>query len=236
LAYYERINIVYNYGIVICVDDAVGADGNPPINVRGCLSTPDKQPRKSRGTARRSAQKMRHPAAARNADIRVAANRKKLNRNDLHKEGLHMPKGMDITEIMRLLPHRYPILLVDRILDYDEDTITGIKNVSINEPFFQGHFPGHPVMPGVLQVEGMAQCAGCLMLQKIPNVEDFVVYFMTINNIKFRKPVVPGDCLTYKIKILSFNGSRAKVQGEVFVEDKKVSEAELTAMIVPRGT
>ena len=142
---------------------------------------------------------------------------------------------MDINEIMRHLPHRYPILLVDRILNYDEETITGIKNVSINEPFFQGHFPGHPIMPGVLIVEGMAQCAGCLLLRRIENAQEYVVYFMGLNNVKFRKPVLPGDCLTYKMKILSFNGRAAKIKGEVFVEDKRVSEAEMTAMIIPRG-
>jgi len=145
-----------------------------------------------------------------------------------------MSKEMDVNGVMRLLPHRYPFLLVDRILDYDEDTITGIKNVTINEPFFQGHFPGHPIMPGVLIVEGMGQCAGCLMLQKVPNVQDYVVYFIGLNNVKFRKPVLPGDCLTYKIKILSMSGGRAKVRGEAFVGDKRASEAEMTAMIIPR--
>jgi UDP-3-O-[3-hydroxymyristoyl] N-acetylglucosamine deacetylase/3-hydroxyacyl-[acyl-carrier-protein] dehydratase len=145
-----------------------------------------------------------------------------------------MAKTMDITEIMRLLPHRYPFLLVDRILDYDEDSITGIKNVSINEPFFQGHFPGHPIMPGVLQVEGMAQCAGCLLFRRFEDPQEYVVYFMGLNNVKFRKPVLPGDCLTYKIKIISASKRSAKIKGEVYVEDKLVSEAEMTAMVIPR--
>jgi len=146
-----------------------------------------------------------------------------------------MQKTLDINGIMKLLPHRYPFLLVDRILDCDEETITGLKNVTINEPFFQGHFPGHPIMPGVLLIEGLAQCAGCLIFQKINDPEGHVVYFMGLNNIKFRKPVTPGDTLIYKVNILSFNGSRCKMQGEVYVDDKKVSEAEMTAMLIKRG-
>jgi beta-hydroxyacyl-ACP dehydratase FabZ len=145
-----------------------------------------------------------------------------------------MANTMDVHEIMKVLPHRYPFLLVDRILDFTEDTITGIKNVTINEPFFQGHFPGHPIMPGVLIVEGMAQCAGCLMLRDVDNPEDYVMYFMGLDNVKFRKPVLPGDTLVYKMKSISFSGSRAKIRGEAFVEDKKVCEAEMTAMRVPR--
>ena len=145
-----------------------------------------------------------------------------------------MGKTMDISEIMRLLPHRYPILLVDRILDYGEDWITGVKNVTVNEPFFQGHFPGHPIMPGVLLVEGMAQCAGCLMFQRFPNPQEYVVYFMSLNNIKFRKPVLPGDTLIYKIKFLTVSKRSAKIRGEVYVDDKCVSEAEMSAMIIPR--
>lgn len=145
-----------------------------------------------------------------------------------------MAKPLDVTEIMKLLPHRYPFLMIDKIIDSDDETITGIKNVTINEPFFQGHFPGHPIMPGVLQVEGLAQCAGCLIFQKIEDPSAFVVYFMGLNNVKFRKPVLPGDTITYKVRIISFNGTRAKMQGEAFVDDKVVSEAEMTAMLMPR--
>ncbi len=147
-----------------------------------------------------------------------------------------MSKTLDVTEIMKLLPHRYPFLMVDRIIDFDDETITGIKNVTINEPFFQGHFPGHPIMPGVLLVEGLAQCAGCLIFQKIDNPAAHVVYFMGLNNVKFRKPVLPGDTVTYKVKIISFNGTRAKMQGEVSVDGKVASEAEMTAMLMPRKT
>lgn len=146
-----------------------------------------------------------------------------------------MSKEIDITGIMDLLPHRYPFLLVDRILDWDEDNITGRKNVTINEPFFQGHFPGHPIMPGVLQVEGLAQCAGCLIFQKVEDRHDKVVYFMGLDNIKFRKPVYPGDTIIYKVQVSNFNGKRAKMKGEVYVDDALVSQAEMTAMIMPRG-
>jgi len=146
-----------------------------------------------------------------------------------------MANTMDINDIMKLLPHRYPFLLVDRILDYTEDTITGIKNVTINEPFFQGHFPGHPIMPGVLIVEGMAQCIGCLMMRNVENPGDYVMYFMGLNNVKFRKPVLPGDTLIYKMQSLRSDGRAVKIKGEAYVEDKKVCEAEMTAMRVPRS-
>ena len=147
-----------------------------------------------------------------------------------------MAKEIDINGIMKLLPHRYPFLLVDRILDWDEESIKGIKNVSINEPCFQGHFPGHPIYPGVLQVEGMAQCAGCLLFQRVPNPQDMVVYFMSFDSVKFRKPVMPGDTIHYEMKVLSFSGSRAKVSGTCSVDGKVTCQGEMTAILQPKAS
>ena len=145
-----------------------------------------------------------------------------------------MEKTIDVAGIMELIPHRYPFLLVDRIIGWDENSITGIKNVTINEPFFQGHFPGHPIMPGVLLVEGMAQCAGCLLFQKVDNPKDYVVYFMGLDKVKFRKPVTPGDTIQYDVSVASSSGTRAKMVGKVTVEGAVACQAEMTAMMIPR--
>jgi UDP-3-O-[3-hydroxymyristoyl] N-acetylglucosamine deacetylase/3-hydroxyacyl-[acyl-carrier-protein] dehydratase len=142
---------------------------------------------------------------------------------------------MDINEILKVIPHRYPMLLVDRILNVDPGKhITGIKNVTINEPFFQGHFPGHPVMPGVLIVEAMAQVGGMLLMGAVENPEDKVVYFMSLDNVKFRRPVVPGDQIRFELEMLQFRGKRCKMRGEGFVDGNKVAEAEMMAQIVDR--
>lgn len=142
---------------------------------------------------------------------------------------------MDITKILRVLPHRYPMLLVDRIVEMEPGVrIVGIKNVTINEPFFQGHFPGHPIMPGVLIVEAMAQTGGMLMMNTVENPQDKVVYFMTIDKAKFRRPVVPGDQLRFECRLLEFKGKRCTIRGEAFVDGKKVAEAEMMAGIIDR--
>jgi UDP-3-O-[3-hydroxymyristoyl] N-acetylglucosamine deacetylase / 3-hydroxyacyl-[acyl-carrier-protein] dehydratase len=143
---------------------------------------------------------------------------------------------VDITRIMQHLPHRYPMLLVDRIIEYDRTTkrIVGIKNVTINEPFFQGHYPGHPVMPGVLIVEAMAQVGGLLMMDAVENIQDKVVYFMSLDNVKFRRPVVPGDQLRFELQMLQLRRQVCKMKGEGFVDGQLVAEAEMTAMIVDR--
>lgn len=146
-----------------------------------------------------------------------------------------MGKQLDVNQIMELIPHRYPFLLVDRILDFDKKKIVGIKNVSINEPFFQGHFPGHPIMPGVLQVEGLAQTAGCLIFQDIPDRENKVVYFASFDNVKFRKPVFPGDTITYEVDVLRFAGKIAKLKGRVLVEGQEACTADMMAIIQPRA-
>jgi len=137
---------------------------------------------------------------------------------------------IDIKEIMSLIPHRYPFLLVDRIIEIEPGVkAIGIKNVTINEPFFQGHFPGNPIMPGVLTVEAMAQVAGILAFKSGSSGKS--VYFMTIDNVKFRKPVVPGDQIRFEIAVVHKRGSVWKFSGKAYVEDKLVSEAEFTAMV-----
>jgi len=137
---------------------------------------------------------------------------------------------MNINEIMQYLPHRYPFLLVDRIIDLQPGkSITGIKNVTFNEPFFQGHFPGQPIMPGVLIIEAMAQVAGIAAFSS--GMEGKAVYFMSIEKAKFRRPVVPGDQLRLEIKVLQQRGNVWKFSGAATVEGKLVSEADFTAMV-----
>ena len=137
-----------------------------------------------------------------------------------------------IEEIMRILPHRYPFLLVDKIVEIEEKKrIVGIKNVTINEPFFQGHFPGHPVMPGVLIVEAMAQVGGVLLMGTVDDPESKVVYFMSLDNIKFRKPVRPGDQLRCEVEIIQLRGTVCRIAGVAKVDGKVVCEAEMAAMV-----
>jgi len=141
---------------------------------------------------------------------------------------------IDINEILTILPHRYPFLLVDRIVELEEGKrAKGIKNVTINEPFFQGHFPGHPVMPGVLIVEAMAQVGGILAF-KSAHVEDQVVYFMGIDDARFRKPVMPSDRLELVLEVLRSRGKVWSFKGEAFVDGTLVAEAKLMATIMER--
>jgi 3-hydroxyacyl-[acyl-carrier-protein] dehydratase len=137
---------------------------------------------------------------------------------------------MDIREIQNTLPHRYPFLLIDRIIELEPNVkAVGLKNVTINEPFFQGHFPDQPIMPGVLIVEAMAQVAGILAFRS--GAKGDTVYFMSIERAKFRRPVVPGDQLRLEIKVLKSRNNVWKFSGEAFVDDKLVSEVEFTAMV-----
>ncbi len=141
---------------------------------------------------------------------------------------------MDIKEIQKFLPHRYPFLLVDRIIEIEPGTkAIGIKNVTFNEGFFQGHFPGQPIMPGVLIIEAMAQVAGLLAFCSGVNVGK-TVYFMSIEKAKFRKPVVPGDQLRLEINVLHQRGNVWKFSGNAIVEEKVAAEAEFTAMVTDR--
>lgn len=143
--------------------------------------------------------------------------------------------SMDINRILDVIPHRYPFLLVDRILEItDGRKIVGLKNVTINEPFFQGHFPGHPIMPGVLIVETMAQVGGFLLLEAVEDVHDKVVYFMSLDNVKFRRPVVPGDQLRLEVEMVQFRGRTCRMRGEAFVDGQLVCEAEMMARVVDR--
>ena len=134
------------------------------------------------------------------------------------------------SEIQKMLPHRYPFLLIDRIVELETDVkAIGLKHLTINEPFFQGHFPANPIMPGVLIIEAMAQVAGLLALQS--GVKGSFVYFMSIEKAKFRKPVIPGDQLRLEIKVLKRRNNVWRFFGEAFVNDNLVSESEFTAMI-----
>jgi len=145
------------------------------------------------------------------------------------------PPVADTMRVMEFLPHRFPMLLVDRVIEFDPGiSIVGIKNVTINEPFFQGHFPSHPIMPGVLIVEAMAQCGGLLLMDYVENPKDKVVYFMTMDKVKFRKPVTPGDTLVFELRVVSLKRQVCKLAGRGLVDGEVVAEAEFMARIMDR--
>jgi len=165
--------------------------------------------------------------------IRKLYEQKKLIRKYQHerKEGV----VFDINAIKKILPHRYPFLLIDKIIDFKMDEkIVGVKNVTSNEPFFEGHFPGQPVMPGVLILEAMAQTGGILLLNGIENPEGKLVFFMSIDKAKFRKPVTPGDQLVFELTMLSRKSKICVMAGKAFVDGTLVAEAEMMASIIER--
>jgi 3-hydroxyacyl-[acyl-carrier-protein] dehydratase len=146
----------------------------------------------------------------------------------------------NVVDIQNILPHRYPFLLVDRISELTPgEYIEGLKNISISEPVFQGHFPGHPIYPGVMIIEGMAQAGGVLAFKSMDiisqeEINNKVVYFMSIDNAKFRAPVTPGDQLVYKISVIKNKGAIWQLDAKAYVDDKVVAQAELKAMIVDK--
>jgi len=144
-------------------------------------------------------------------------------------------RRIDINQIVEILPHRYPLLLVDRIVEYEKGKrIVGIKNVTINEPFFVGHFPGLPIMPGVLIIEAMAQVGGLLLMDTVEDPEEKVVYFMSLDKVKFRRPVTPGDQIEFELEMIQMRGSICRMKGVGRVDGRVVAEADMKAQVVDR--
>ena len=144
-------------------------------------------------------------------------------------------RGLDIRQIMAILPHRYPFLLIDRVLERSpKKRIVAIKNVTINEPFFQGHFPEYAIMPGVLMVEAIAQAGGVLLLPEVPDHENKLLVFSGINDARFRRPVTPGDQLRIEVDVLNWRPLAARLKGQVYVEGKLACEATIMCAVVPR--
>jgi beta-hydroxyacyl-ACP dehydratase FabZ len=141
---------------------------------------------------------------------------------------------LDVNQIREILPHRYPFLLVDRIVEIEPERIVGIKNVTVNEPFFAGHFPNFPVMPGVLIIEAMAQTAGILVLRSIPDRDSKLVFLVSVDYARFRKPVVPGDQLRLEMKMMRRKGTVVKMSGRATVEGVLVAEAEVMCKLEDR--
>ena len=140
---------------------------------------------------------------------------------------------LDVNQIMKILPHRYPFLMLDKVTKIDGNKIVGLKNVTVNEPFFEGHFPGHPIMPGVLQLEAIAQVGGILMLRQVENLGK-LAYFMAAESVKWRKPVRPGDSLSIEVELTKVRGKICKAKGACYVDGELVSEADVTFMITDR--
>jgi len=142
---------------------------------------------------------------------------------------------LDINEIQKFLPHRYPFLLIDKIVEMERlKSIVAIKCVTINEGFFQGHFPGKPVMPGVLILESMAQAGGLLLLQEIPDREKKLLYLASMNDVKFRRPVVPGDQLRIEVKVVAWKGDLCKIEAKAFVDGNLATEAKMMCVMADR--
>ena len=143
---------------------------------------------------------------------------------------------LTIQEILDFLPHRYPFLLIDRVIEFEPTKrLVAIKNVTINEPFFQGHFPGYPIMPGVLVVEAMAQAGAIIMMAELPDREKKLVVFTGIERAKFRRSVTPGDQLRIEVEVLSMKTRAGRIEGKAYADGKLACQATLTSMVVPRG-
>ncbi len=157
---------------------------------------------------------------------------KQERRNSVPDVNLHGQPVKDINQIMEMLPHRPPFLLVDKIMELSEEHVIGVKNVTMNEPFFVGHFPGAPVMPGVLQIEAMAQTGGILVLSTVPDPENYLTYLLKIDNVRYKQQVVPGDTLIFKLDLLSpIRRGICQMQARAYANGKLVSEAEIMAQI-----
>ena len=144
--------------------------------------------------------------------------------------------GMEIGDILKILPHRYPFLLIDRVTELEhKKRIVALKNVTFNEPFFQGHLPDKPIMPGVLIVEAIAQAGGALLLTEVPNRDELLMLFTGIERARFRRPVVPGDQLRIEVEVLAWRKTAARLEGKAYVGDKVAAEAVVTCRLVPRA-
>jgi UDP-3-O-[3-hydroxymyristoyl] N-acetylglucosamine deacetylase / 3-hydroxyacyl-[acyl-carrier-protein] dehydratase len=183
--------------------------------------------------ARQISAQMRKPLLAAQTFAPPPPAQKALTATDLSSIDSPVQDGatLDITQILKVLPHRYPFLMIDRVTKIDGNNITAMKNVSFNEPYFQGHFPNHPIMPGVLQLEAVAQAAGILMLKQVENAGK-LAYFMSAENVKWRKPVRPGETLVIDVELTKSRGKIGKAKGVCTVDGETVSEAEVTFMLV----